>query len=69
MTPDAGKTGRAAAAGRVPGGHLHGEGFPDATRVVLGDELVVANAGLVLPAVFAAQLDSAALIDRRADLG
>jgi hypothetical protein len=45
------------------------KGLPDATRVVFDDERVVANAGVVLPAVLAGRLGLEALIDRTVDLG
>jgi hypothetical protein len=44
-------------------------GLPDATRVVFDDERVVANAGVVLPAVLAGRLGIEALVDRTVDLG
>jgi hypothetical protein len=45
------------------------KGLPDATRVVFDDERVVANAGVLLPAVLAGRLGIEALIDRCVDLG
>jgi DDE family transposase len=45
------------------------KGLPDAARVVFDDERVVANAGVVLPAMLAARLGIEALIDRTVDLG
>ena len=45
------------------------KGLPDATRVVFDDERVVANAGVVLPAVLAGRLGLEALIDQSVDLG
>jgi hypothetical protein len=44
-------------------------GLPEATRVVFDDERVVANAGVVLPAVLAGRLGIEALVDRTVDLG
>jgi hypothetical protein len=44
-------------------------GLPDATRVVFDDERVVANAGVLLPAVLADRLGIEALVDRTVDLG
>jgi Transposase DDE domain group 1 len=44
-------------------------GLPDATRVVFDDQRVVANAGVMLPAVLAGRLGLEALIDRAVDLG
>jgi hypothetical protein len=44
-------------------------GLPDATRVVFDDERVVANAGVLLPAVLAERLGIEAVIDRTVDLG
>jgi hypothetical protein len=44
-------------------------GLPDATRVVFDDERVVANAGVLLPAVLAQRLGIEAVIDRTVDLG
>ena len=38
-------------------------GLPDATRVVFDDERVVANAGVMLPAVLARRLGIEALVD------
>jgi hypothetical protein len=43
--------------------------LPDATRVVFDDERVVANAGVLLPAVLAGRLGCEALIDEIVDLG
>ncbi|MGH3609421.1 MAG: IS1380 family transposase [Pseudonocardiaceae bacterium] len=45
------------------------KGLPDATRVVFDDERVVANAGVMLPAVLADRLGIEALIDQIVDLG
>jgi hypothetical protein len=45
------------------------KGLPEATRVVFDDERVVANAGVVLPAVLAGRLGLEALIDQSVDLG
>jgi Transposase DDE domain group 1 len=45
------------------------KGLPDATRVVFDDDRVVANAGVVLPAVLAGRLGIEALADRTVDLG
>ena len=45
------------------------KGLPDATRVVFDDERVVANAGVLLPAVLADRLGIEALVDRTVDLG
>ena len=45
------------------------KGLPDATRVVFDDERVVANAGIVLPAVLAGRLGIEALVDETVDLG
>jgi len=44
-------------------------GLPDATRVVFDDERVVANAGVMLPAVLADRLGIEAVVDRTVDLG
>ena len=44
-------------------------GLPDATRVVFDDERVVANAGVLLPALLADRLGIEALIDQTVDLG
>jgi hypothetical protein len=44
-------------------------GLPDATKVVFDDERVVANAGVLLPAVLADRLGIEALVDRTVDLG
>jgi Transposase DDE domain group 1 len=44
-------------------------GLPDATRVVFDDQRVVANAGVVLPAVLAGRLGIEALVDRTVCLG
>ncbi len=44
-------------------------GLSDATRVVFDDERVVANAGMVLPAVLAARLGIEGLVDQAVDLG
>ncbi len=44
-------------------------GLSDAARVVFDDERVVANAGVMLPALLAGRLGMAALIDRAVDLG
>jgi len=43
-------------------------GLPDAMRVVFDDERVVANAGVLLPAVLAGRLGIEAVIDRTVDL-
>jgi len=45
------------------------KGLPDATRVVFDDERVVANAGVMLPAVLAGRLGIEALVDETVDLG
>jgi hypothetical protein len=45
------------------------KGLPDSTRVVFDDQRVVANAGVVLPAVLAGRLGIEALVDRMVDLG
>lgn len=45
------------------------KGLPDATRVVFDDERVVANAGIVLPAVLAGRLGIEGLVDECVDLG
>jgi hypothetical protein len=44
-------------------------GLPDAARVLFDDEGVVANAGVLLPAVLAGRLGIEALVDRIVDLG
>jgi DDE family transposase len=44
-------------------------GLPDATRVVFDDERVVANAGVLLPAMLADRLGIEALVDQAVDLG
>jgi hypothetical protein len=44
-------------------------GLPDAMRVVFDDERVVANAGVLLPAVLADRLGIEAMVDRAVDLG
>jgi hypothetical protein len=44
-------------------------GLPDATRVVFDDERVVANAGVLLPAVLAERLGIEALVEQTVDLG
>jgi hypothetical protein len=44
-------------------------GLPDRARVVFDDERVVANAGVLLPAVLAERLGIEAVIDRTVDLG
>jgi Transposase DDE domain group 1 len=44
-------------------------GLPDATRVVFDDERVVANAGVLLPAVLAERLGIEGLVDGMVDLG
>jgi DNA-binding PadR family transcriptional regulator len=44
-------------------------GLPDVARVVFDDERVVANAGVLLPAVLAGRLGIEAVIDRTVDLG
>src|ERR1035441_32064 len=46
-----------------------GKGLPDAMRVVFDDERVVANAGVLLPAMLADRLGIEALVDRAVDLG
>jgi hypothetical protein len=45
------------------------KGLPDTTRVVFDDERVVANAGVLLPAVLAGRLGIEGLIGRMVDLG
>jgi Transposase DDE domain group 1 len=45
------------------------KGLPDATRVVFDDERVVANAGVLLPAVLAERLGIEGLVDQAVDLG
>jgi hypothetical protein len=45
------------------------KGLADATRVVFDDQRVVANAGVLLPAVLADRLGIEALVDRTVDLG
>jgi len=45
------------------------KGLPDSTRVVFDDERVVANAGVLLPAVLADRLGIEALVDQIIDLG
>ena len=45
------------------------KGLPDATRVVFDDARVVANAGVMLPAVLAERLGIEALVDGAVDLG
>jgi hypothetical protein len=45
------------------------KGLPDATRVVFDDQRVVANAGVLLPAVLADRLGIEALVDETVDLG
>jgi hypothetical protein len=45
------------------------KGLPDATCVVFDDERVVANAGVLLPAVLAGRLEIEALVDQTVDLG
>src|ERR1700684_1341878 len=45
------------------------DALPDATRVVFDDERVIANAGVLLPAVLAQRLGIEAVIDRTVDLG
>jgi hypothetical protein len=45
------------------------KGLPDATRVVFDDERVVANAGVLLPAVLADRLGIEALVEETVDLG
>jgi hypothetical protein len=45
------------------------KGLPDATRVVFDDERVVANAGVMLPALLADRLGIEALVDDTVDLG
>jgi hypothetical protein len=44
-------------------------GLPDSTRVVFDDERVVANAGVMLPAVLADRLGIEGIVDRIVDLG
>jgi hypothetical protein len=44
-------------------------GLPDATRVAFDDERVVANAGVLLPAMLAGRLGIEGLVDRTIDLG
>ena len=44
-------------------------GLPDATRVRFDDERVVANAGVLLPAMLAHRLGIEGLVDRTVDLG
>jgi hypothetical protein len=44
-------------------------GLSDATRVVFDDERVVANAGVLLPALLAGRLSLEALVDQTVDLG
>lgn len=44
-------------------------GLPDVTRVLFDDERVVANAGMLLPAVLAQRLGIEAVVDRMVDLG
>jgi hypothetical protein len=44
-------------------------GLADATRVVFDDERVVANAGVMLPAVLAGRLGLETLVDQTVDLG
>jgi hypothetical protein len=45
------------------------KGLPDSTRVVFDDQRVVANAGVLLPAVLAGRLGLEALVDQTVDLG
>jgi DDE family transposase len=45
------------------------KGLPDATRVRFDDDRVVANAGLLLPAVLAERLGIEGLVDQTVDLG
>src|SRR5205807_5694860 len=45
------------------------KGLPDAARVAFDDERVVANAGVLLPAVLAGRLGIEGLVDRIVDLG
>jgi len=45
------------------------KGLPDATRVLFDDERVVANAGVLLPAMLAERLGIEGLVDRTVDLG
>jgi hypothetical protein len=45
------------------------KGLADATRVVFDDERVVANAGVMLPAVLAGRLGLEALVEETVDLG
>ena len=44
-------------------------GLPDVTRVLFDDERVVANAGVLLPAMLADRLGIEAVVDRTVDLG
>src|SRR5580692_875761 len=45
------------------------KGLSDVTRVLFDDERVIANAGVLLPAVLADRLGIEALVDRTVDLG
>jgi len=45
------------------------DGLSDATRVVFDDERVVANAGVMLPALLAGRLGLETLVDQTVDLG
>ena len=45
------------------------KGLADGARVVFDDERVVANAGVLLPAVLADRLGIEVLVDRTVDLG
>jgi hypothetical protein len=45
------------------------KGLSDATRVVFDDERVIANAGVMLPALLASRLGLETLIDETIDLG
>ena len=45
------------------------DGLADATRVVFDDERVVANAGVMLPALLAGRLGLERLVDQAVDLG
>ena len=45
------------------------KGLPEATRVLFDDERVVANAGVLLPAMLAERLGIEGLVDRTVDLG
>ena len=45
------------------------KGLPDSTQVVFDDQRAIANAGLMLPSVLAAQLGIEVLVDETVDLG